>query len=395
MIKVENISKHYKLYSHPIERLKEIFLKKKYHYLHQALSQISFNVAEGETLGIIGKNGAGKSTLLKLLVGVALPDEGSIHIDGKITGLLELGTGFDYNLTGLQNIEVNGLLVGMTETEIKQRQQQIIDFSELGHYIKEPIRTYSSGMVMRLAFSIAIYAQPQCFVIDEALSVGDAHFQQKCMRKIQNFKEQGGSIIFVSHDLNAVKMLCDRVIVINDGKMLIDSTPEMAVNVYNEVIADLDENYQLPHQDTEQHFGNNKAQIIEATLQGLDSQAQVISSGEKMRIEFLLTAHEMIDNATLGFVIRDRFGQDIYGINSYHLKQPLDLSINETRKVIFTVLMDLAPGKYTLSAALHSQENHLDDCYFWQDNILKFEIAGIKEHIFAGLCKMPTELLIE
>jgi len=394
MIKVDNVSKHYKLYPHPIERLKEIFFKKKYHHLHQALSHISFNVAAGETLGIIGKNGAGKSTLLKLLVGVALPDEGFIQIDGKITGLLELGTGFDYNLTGLQNIEVNGLLVGMTETEIQQRQQQIIEFSELGDYISEPLRTYSSGMVMRLAFSIAIYAQPQCFVIDEALSVGDAHFQQKCMRKIQIFKEAGGSIIFVSHDLNAVKMLCDRVIVINDGKILIEATPEAAVNVYNGVIADLDAAYQLPKQQTDQHFGNNKAKIILASLKGLDSQTTVISSGEKVEIEFLISAIEKIDNATLGFVIRDRFGQDIYGINNYHLKQRLDLT-TEPKKVIFSVLMDLSPGKYTLSAALHSQENHLEDCYFWQDNILKFEIAGIKGHIFAGVCKMPTDLMIE
>ncbi len=212
MIKVEGISKQFKLYRSPADRLKEIVYRRKYHKDFVALDNISFEVKNGETLGIIGQNGAGKSTLLKILSGIVIPDSGTIQVDGKVTGLLELGTGFNAEMTGLENIYMNGTLIGMTKEEIGQKKQAIIEFSELGDFINEPIKTYSSGMTMRLAFSIAIHADPTCFLVDEALSVGDAYFQQKCMRKIQEFRAAGGSIVFVSHDVNAVMMLCNAAI---------------------------------------------------------------------------------------------------------------------------------------------------------------------------------------
>ena len=176
MIKVEGISKKFKLYRSPADRLKEIVLRKPYHKDFLALDNISFEVGTGQTLGIIGQNGAGKSTLLKILSGIVIPDSGSIQVDGKVTGLLELGTGFNSEMTGLENIYMNGTLIGMTKDEIDRKKQTIIDFSELGEFIHEPIKTYSSGMTMRLAFSIAIHADPTCFLVDEALSVGDAYF---------------------------------------------------------------------------------------------------------------------------------------------------------------------------------------------------------------------------
>ena len=266
MIKVNKIYKQFKLYNKPSDRLKEMILRRSYHHYYEALKDISFSVAAGETLGILGKNGAGKSTLLKIITGIVLPDSGSFHVDGKITGLLELGTGFDQNLTGLQNIQSNGLLIGMSKEQIEQQHQAIIAFSELGDYIHEPIRTYSSGMVMRLAFSIAIHAQPDCFIIDEALSVGDAHFQQKCMRQIREFREQGGSMIFVSHDLNAIKMICDKVIVLDQGHIVCEGTVEAGVNYYNRIMAKLDEQENaLAKQKKAQNFGNNKA-IIKMTF---------------------------------------------------------------------------------------------------------------------------------
>lgn len=395
MIEVINLCKTYKLYSQPIDRIKEALFGKTYHHQHTALSGISFKVESGETLGVIGKNGAGKSTLLKLLVGVALPDAGRIEIDGKITGLLELGTGFDHELSGSENIAINGLLLGMEPKQIEDAQASIIAFSELGEYIKEPLRTYSSGMVMRLAFSIAIHAAPQCFVIDEALSVGDAHFQQKCIKKIQSFKQEGGSIIFVSHDLNAVKMICDRVIVLEKGNIVINGTPEQAVNVYNSIIAQLDEEDQLTHRSSQSHFGNRKANLVAANFYGCVSNATVITSGEAAIIELVITSKENIEDLTIGIMIRDRFGQDIYGVNSHYLKQTIAIKAGQKKTARFTIKMDLSPGKYTIAAALHSGSNHLDDCYFWADNILSYEIAGIQDYIFAGLCKLPTELLVE
>lgn len=192
MIRVENISKTFKIYPAPSARLKEILLRRPCHTLHAALEKISFSVEDGETLGIIGPNGAGKSTLLKLLSGILIPDEGKISISGKITGLLELGTGFNSEMTGRQNISMNGLLLGMTAEEIRAKEETIIAFSELESFMDNPLKTYSSGMVMRLAFAIAYHAEPACFLVDEALSVGDAHFQQKCMKAIRSFKERGG-----------------------------------------------------------------------------------------------------------------------------------------------------------------------------------------------------------
>lgn len=236
MIVVDQLSKRFRLYRKPADRLKEMLLRRTCHRTHTALDGISFEVPAGQTLGILGRNGAGKSTLLKILTGVLKADAGSFEINGRITGLLELGTGFDFELSGEQNIITNGLLLGMSREEITQRHDDIVRFSELGEFIREPLRTYSSGMVMRLAFSIAIHAEPACLVVDEALSVGDAHFQQKCMRRIREFRQRGGAIIFVSHDLNAVKMLCDRAIVLEGGKNVFEGEPEAAVNYYNRIM---------------------------------------------------------------------------------------------------------------------------------------------------------------
>ena len=233
MIRVEGVSKKFRIYATPGDRLKEKILGRSYHHEYQALSEISFEVGAGETLGIIGQNGAGKSTLLKILSGVLMPDTGRIEVSGKVTGLLELGTGFNPELTGVQNIAMNGTFLGMSHADIEAKRDTIIEFAELGPFIDEPIKKYSSGMLMRLGFAIAIHADPECFLVDEALSVGDAYFQQKCMRKIQEFKMQGGSIIFVSHDINAVRVLCDTVILLQSGKVISSGPPKEVVDYYN------------------------------------------------------------------------------------------------------------------------------------------------------------------
>jgi len=395
MIKVSNLHKQFKLYDKPSDRLKEIILRRfsdrTFHHIYEALKDISFEVNKGETLGILGKNGAGKSTLLKIITGVLLPDGGNFKVEGKITGLLELGTGFDADLNGLQNITANGLLIGMSRAEIEAQKQAIIDFSELGKFIHEPVRTYSSGMVMRLAFSIAIHANPSCFVVDEALSVGDAHFQQKCMQRIKQFRQQGGSILFVSHDLNAVKMLCDRAIVLDDGIVVADGTPEQAVNHYNRIIADLDEKSQ--RMDT--GYGTNEAEIIDVRLSGQETQTNVVSCGELTHIEIKFKINTSIDDLTVGMMNRDRFGQDIFGVNSYHLGMEFTPLTDNQYKAVFTFPMEIAPGKYTLTVALHSKENHIELCYHWRDNIETFEVAGIKGDAFAGVCRLPTQVSLE
>jgi len=399
MIIVTDIFKQFKLYSKPSDRLKEIIFRRSYHHIHEALKGVSFQVNEGETLGILGKNGAGKSTLLKIITGVLLPDSGSVRIDGSITGLLELGTGFDNDLTGLQNINSNGLLIGMTKEGIEQQRDAIISFSELGEYINEPIRTYSSGMVMRLAFSIAMHANPKCFVIDEALSVGDAHFQQKCMKRIKAFRQEGGALIFVSHDLNAVKMICDKVIVLDQGAIVAQGKPDEAVNHYNRLMAELDEKYdeeKIFNDGVSDHnYGSHKAKITEANLTGKSSGSSTVSCGEEVDLSIDIFSFEKITDLTVGIMIRDRFGQDIYGTNSNLLNCQWTLDENKSYRVNFSFMAEVSPGKYTITIALHSNNNHIEDCYHWVDNLLGFEVAGIIGPQFAGVCRLDTKLCIE
>jgi len=386
MISVQQLSKSFKLYEKPADRLKEMLFRRTRHTRHQVLSDINFTVADGEALGILGRNGAGKSTLLKLLTGVLLADSGDIQLSGKVTALLELGTGFDSNQTGQKNILTNGLLIGMTHEEVEARREAIIEFSELGRYIDEPLRTYSSGMVMRLAFSIAIHADPDLFIIDEALSVGDGHFQQKCMRRIRQFRASGGSIIFVSHDLNAVKMLCDRVLVLDKGVVLADAEPEVAVNVYNKLLGADDVE---PETDVvDQGYGSYEVKAVSVILAGQDSGSAVVSSGEIVSLQVTVEGRELLESMTLGVMIRDRFGQDMFGTNTHHLGHSLAIAPGECKQYELNMPMSLAPGKYTVTVALHEGMDHTRHCYHWWDSAARFEVAGIRGAQFGGVCNL-------
>ena len=355
---------------------------------------MSFQVADGEALGVIGQNGAGKSTLLKLLTGVILPDAGDVRVRGRITGLLELGTGFNPELTGEDNIHANGTLLGMERDELAAKRDAIVAFSELGRFIHEPIKTWSSGMVMRLAFSIAIHAEPDCFVIDEALSVGDAHFQQKCIARIRDFRAAGGSILFVSHDMNAVKMLCDRALLLDGGRVVEAGTPETVVNAYNFLVARLDasERHCLDDDRAAGDYGTGQVQISAVEVIGSGSRGATMSAGERAEIRLELQAREAVPDATVGILIRDRFGQDVFGTNSHQLDQPLTLVAGGRYRVVFRLAMALGPGKYTVTAAVHRQETHVDDCFHWRDRAAVFEIAGFSGQRFSGLCGLSAAL---
>lgn len=393
MINIQGLNKTFKLFHRPADRLREALTGRERHQSYHALKDVSFQVAPGEVLGVLGRNGAGKSTLLKLLTGVLMPDSGQIDIDGRITGLLELGTGFNPELTGLQNITANGLMLGMSHTEIEHRRQHIIEFSELGGYIEEPLRTYSSGMTMRLAFSIAIHAEPRCFLVDEALSVGDGYFQQKCMKRIREFKDSGGSILFVSHDLNAVKMLCDRALVLEDGRVAYDGDADTAVNRYNRIMARQAEEEEGRHLDRQQGaYGSGEVSIIDGSVTGQDSESAAVSSGEMLDIDLTLSARETLSDITLGLMIRDRFGQDIFGANSFQLGQTLAVEAGTEQRIRLSLKADIAPGKYTITIGLHSREHHLEDCYWWYDSYLQFEVAGFKQHLFSGVCRLPLSM---
>lgn len=385
MIVLDRVWKRFKLYRRPKDRLWEAISGRPRHHLHVALAGVSLEVLAGETLALLGRNGAGKSTLLKLVSGVLLPDSGSVRVDGRVTGLLELGTGFDPRLSGRKNIYVNGLLLGMEYSEIRAKEEAIVAFAELGEYIDEPLRTYSTGMVMRLGFAIAAHADPKVLVVDEALAVGDARFQQKCFAQMTAFKRQGGTILLASHDLNAVKLLADRAVVLEEGKIAFVGPPEEAACCYLRLIAGGEDRL---YQKTA--FGSGEVVIERVSLVGEESGQPILSCGERACLTIALRAEQDVQAASFGFMIRDRFGQDLFGTNGYLLGRTFDLKAGRRYFLQAKLTVLLAPGRYTLTVAAHSGAHHLDRCYHWWDRALEFEVAGVRGPLFSGLVQLPV-----
>ena len=240
VIRVRGLSKKYNLYDKPIDRMKEALglSGKKFHREFFALKDVSFSVHKGETVGIIGCNGSGKSTVLKIITGVLNASAGEIDVYGRISALLELGAGFNMEYTGIENIYLNGTMIGMTKEEIDTKLQDILEFADIGDFINQPCKTYSSGMFVKLAFAVAINIDPEILIVDEALSVGDVFFQAKCFRKFESFKEMGKTILFVSHDLGSVSKYCDRVIVMHKGQVVQEGTPKEMIDLYKQILVD-------------------------------------------------------------------------------------------------------------------------------------------------------------
>lgn len=337
-IKVINVSKSYKLYENPIDRVKETFLKNKcYHKEFFAVNDITFSVNRGETVGIIGRNGAGKSTLLKMITGVLTPTVGQIELSGNISALLELGTGFDAERNGIENIYLNGRINGLTKNEIDQSMGEILEFADIGDFIYQPIKTYSSGMLVRLAFAVAVNVKPEILIVDEALSVGDVRFQQKCYRKIREFK-QNGTVLFVSHDTGAIASFCDRVIWLEDGKIYREGIPGDIIDEYLSYMRyetkrysafsdgekddtktnnghngmNEDENNTFVHE-----FGNEAARFKKVSL--TDNEGKIISyvTGEQeIMIKMDIEANKDIENPILGFNIKDLLGNELVVTNT-------------------------------------------------------------------------------
>ena len=393
VLEVKNISKVYKIYKTNFDRLKEIFTDKSYHKEFIANKDISFELFQGETLGIIGVNGAGKSTILKIIAGVIEPTSGKIMRHGRVTALLELGTGFNHEMSGYDNIYLNGTLIGMSKKEIDTKIDEIIAFSELGDYIYEPIKSYSSGMSMRLAFSIAIFSEPQILIVDEALSVGDAHFAAKCTKALKQRKEQNMSIIYVSHDLNSLKLLCDRVILLNSGEISVEGEPEEVINSYNFLISKLnDKDEKMTIKPSSNSYGTFDIEITEVTIKGEKSKSNLISSGERATIDIYINSKKDLADMTVGIMIRDRFGQDIFGTNSFYHKIDIDFKKDKSYICSFSMDLNIGVGKYSITSAIHSKETHLDNCSHWLDHATDFEIAGVKDELFIGVCRLQPKI---
>lgn len=390
VLRIERLCKSFKLYRRSRDRVRELFSRKSFHRDFKALDNISLTLYPGRILGIIGENGSGKSTLLKLVAGVLLPDSGLIERPGKITGLLELGTGFNPELSGRQNIYLNGLYLGMSRGLLEKREQAIIDFSELEKFIDEPLKNYSSGMMMRLGFAVAIHADPKCFIIDEALSVGDIRFQQKCFDRIREYRKSGGSILFVSHDMNAVKLLCDEAMLLHHGRQRWLGDPDGAVNKYNEIMAGQGNSGHA----TDMGYGNAHVYFTGAFVEdGNGKSAGIVSSGAPLAVRFTWACKKPVPDLTFGIALRDRFGQEVFGTNGALLGRLANIDKDGQGYFRFPAL-NIGPGVYTVNLAAHTGSTHLENCFHWWDNAAVFEVVHATGSYFGGHTRLDVSLEI-
>ncbi|MFA9375940.1 MAG: ABC transporter ATP-binding protein [Lachnotalea sp.] len=381
-ISVKNLSKVYYLYEKPIDRLKETLspFKKIYHKSFYALNDISFDVAQGETVGIVGTNGSGKSTILKIITGVLTPTEGSVVINGKISALLELGAGFNMEYTGIENIYLNGTMMGFTRKEMDVKIKDILDFADIGDFVYQPVKTYSSGMLVRLAFATAINVEPEILIVDEALSVGDVFFQAKCFNKINEIKQKGTTILLVTHDMSSIIKYCDRAVLLNRGNFVEEGKPNKIVDLYKKILANqydpnkteatveaaaikVDEHKkwmnQLSVNPDQNVYGDKRAEIIDVGI--FDDQARLtnlIMKGKEFSIKMKVKFNETISEPIFAFTIKDTRGTELVGTNT--LVENTDVKMVErgnTYIVSFTQKMMLQGKDYLISLGCTGFEN--------------------------------------
>lgn len=317
-IEVENLSKVYKLYDKPSDRLKEALspVKKCYHKDFYALRDLNFKIKPGETVGFVGKNGSGKSTLLKLLTEVLTPTEGSLKINGKVSALLELGAGFNNEYTGMENIYLNGTIMGYSREEMDKRVDDIVKFADIGEYINQPVKTYSSGMFVRLAFAVAINVEPDILIVDEALAVGDVRFQLKCMDKFLEFKEKGITILYVSHDINSIKRFCTRAIWINEGHLEADGDVDMITDKYLDYLKMLDAQSD-EKDDAKDNTGND---VMKSAAEGERDLESTVEIAEVVSLKIMNSRGEETEEIEHGEKVSLKL---TYYVNDTTIKNPV------------------------------------------------------------------------
>lgn len=392
-ITVSNLGKAYKQYPTRWSRLAEWVdpRNRPRHRLHWALQGINLTVQPGEAVGIIGINGAGKSTLLKMITGTTQPTTGSVHISGRVAALLELGMGFHPDFTGRQNAYMAGQLLGYSVDEIARLMPEIEAFAEIGAYIDQPVRVYSSGMQMRLAFSVATAHRPDVLIVDEALSVGDAYFQHKSFDRIREFRKQGTTLLIVSHDKQAIQSICDRAVLLNAGRLAMEGEPEAVMDYYNALLAD-HQNQKIKQVVTDDGRLQTVSGTGEATVSAIslvdrnDNSLEVIDVGQPVCLRVEVIANASIPRLVLGYGIKDRLGQVIFGTNTDLKKQPL-MNVKKGQRYIYDIQFpaNLGPGTYSVVTALTSSDTHLERNYEWRDLALIFNVINISKPNFSGL----------
>ncbi len=417
-ISVEHVSKNYKLYEKPIDRLKEELglTRRCLHKDHHALKDVSFNIEQGECVGIIGTNGSGKSTILKIITGVLNPTEGQVKVDGRISALLELGAGFNQEYTGIENIYLNGTMNGFSKAEVDARLQDILDFADIGDYVYQPVKTYSSGMFVRLAFSVAINIEPEILIVDEALSVGDVFFQAKCYHKFEEFKSMGKTIIFVSHDLSSIAKYCDRVILLNQGIKLGEGTPKQMIDDYKRVLVgqyDTSVTFKAAEGTGERINLANDEDIIKAAAAGgstgtgqadkVDTleygsesglitriyvtdengvETTTLMKGASFTVHMEVKFNEALPAPIFALSIKTPKGTEVTGTNTMFEKTFLSpVKKGEKYEATFTQKMDLQGGEYLLSFGLTGYEGDVFKVYHRLYDALAINVISEKNTV--------------
>ena len=417
-IQVKDLEKVYKLYDKPSDRVKEAlgFGRGKRHTEHHALKGVNLKIYQGETVGIIGTNGSGKSTILKIITGVLNPTRGDVTVNGRISALLELGAGFNMEYNGIENIYLNGTMIGFSEKEISEKLNDILEFADIGEYVHQPVKTYSSGMFVRLAFAVAINIEPEVLIVDEALSVGDVFFQAKCYHKFEEFKQMGKTIVFVSHDLSSISKYCDRVVLLNQGVKLGEGGPKEMIDRYKQVLVG---QYTVEESGTESlledeqlrraaangsgvvnvnpevlEYGSKKAVITEYFIaDDKERKTAALIKGGRFHIHMKVNIIEDIEAPVFAFTIKNSKGTEITGTNTMFEKAFLEsVKAGETKEIIFTQDMNLQGGEYLLSLGVTGYEGDEFTVYHRLYDIMNITVISDKDTV--GFYDMNSKIQV-
>ena len=428
-LSVNNVTKIYKLYEKPIDRLKEAMsvTHKNYHRDFYALNGISFDVEKGKTVGIIGTNGSGKSTILKIITGVLTPTTGDVEVNGVISALLELGAGFNMDYTGIENIYMNGTMMGFSRKEMDEKLNDILDFADIGDFVYQPVKTYSSGMFVRLAFALAINVEPEILIVDEALSVGDVFFQAKCYRRMEEIRKNGTTILMVTHDMGAIIKYCDRVVVLNKGNFIAEGEPGKMVDLYKKILANQMDDLQeaLVQDDNEFYndfsgdralsersgisegafmkekltinpnrteYGDKRAEIVDFGL--LDERGNITNlllKGERFTIKERIHFHGGIEAPIFTYTIKDKRGADLTGTNTmFESSDVKAVKKGDEYVVEFNQKMTLQGGEYLLSMSCTGFENGEHVVYHRLYDIVNITVISNKNTV--GVYDMESDV---
>jgi lipopolysaccharide transport system ATP-binding protein len=396
-IEAKNIWKTYQIYKDPSDRLKEVFSfsRKSRHTSFHALKDVSFSIESGRSVGFVGENGSGKSTLLQIIAGVLTPSSGSMHAHGRIAALLELGAGFNPEFSGLENIKFQCSIMGIPSERQPEVIEQIQEFAEIGSFIHQPVKTYSSGMYVRIAFAAAINVDPDILIVDEALAVGDIKFQSKCLRKIREFRNQGKTLLFVSHDAGAIKTLCDQAYLLRKGELIFSGDPDKVVKYYNNMLA-IKEFDETPLPNLHKRSGNGKMRIQKIMMlneHGTPTNQFVV--GERVSLIIDVEAFADLENPTVGMSFHDRLGNEMFGINNHNIGVSFgSFKRGDRRRITYSIDLRLGTNTYSISASCHPEDTHLIENYDWVNDEFVFRVNPSDERRFVGACFLDTSVTI-